>query len=119
MTSLGDLQLQKPQDVCALVMNSYEIDRIQTGQEQQSGFSALMKWMEKPVPGKDNNYNIIDTQKLDEFIDNRENPHQLAKPKYQNLISSLRSIYPKRIENNAREQEKRQLTTLENAIQKI
>lgn len=119
MTSLSQIQLKTPQELFALISNHLEIQKLkdptQRKREEKSEFwiSILLKFLEKNIPGETSEFNIIDIKKLEPLINNMTDPNILKKPEYSKLISSIKNLYPRVIEDNAREKEKSRLKALE------
>ena len=105
MTSLSQIQLKTPQDLFALISNHLEIQKLkdptQRKREEKSEFwiSILLKFLEKNIPGESSEFNIIDIKKLEPLINNLTDPNILKKHEYSKLISSIKNLYPKKIEN--------------------
>lgn len=105
MTSLSQIQLKTPQELFALISNHLEIQKLkdppQRKREEKSEFwiSILLKFLEKNIPGESSEFNIIDIKKLEPLINNLTDPNILKKPEYSKLISSIKNLYPKKIED--------------------
>ena len=105
MTSLSQIQLKTPQDLFALISNHLEIQKLKDPtkrtRDEKSEFwiSILLKFLEKNIPGESSEFNIIDIKKLEPLINNLTDPNILKKHEYSKLISSIKSLYPKKIEN--------------------
>jgi len=119
MTSLSQIQLKTPQELFALISNHLEIQKLkdptQRKREEKSEFwiSILLKFLEKNIPGESSEFNIIDIKKLEPLINNLTDPNILKKPEYSKLISSIKNLYPRVIEANARKKEEFELNALE------
>ena len=119
MTSLSQIQLKTPQELFALISNHLEIQKLkdptQRKREEKSDFwiSILLKFLEKNIPGESSEFNIIDIKKLEPLINNLTDPNILKKPEYSKLISSIKNLYPRVIEANARKKEEFELNALE------
>lgn len=119
MTSLSQIQLKTPQELFALISNHLEIQKLkdptQRKREEKSEFwiSILLKFLEKNIPGESSEFNIIDIKKLEPLINNMTDPNILKKPEYSKLISSIKNLYPRVIEANARKKEEFELNALE------
>lgn len=113
MTSLSQIQLKTPQELFALISNHLEIQKLkdptQRKREEKSEFwiSILLKFLEKNIPGESSEFNIIDLKKLEPLINNMTDPNILKKPEYNNLISSIKNLYPKKIEEQRRKLDER------------
>lgn len=105
MTSLSQIQLKTPQELFALISNHLEIQKLkdptQRKREEKSEFwiSILLKFLEKNIPEESSEFNIIDIKKLEPLINNLTDPNILKKPEYSKLISSIKNLYPKKIED--------------------
>lgn len=105
MTSLSQIQLKTPQDLFALISNHLEIQKLKDPtkrtRDEKSEFwiSILLKFLEKNIPGESSEFNIIDIKKLEPLINNLTDPNILKKHEYSKLISSIKNLYPKKIEN--------------------
>lgn len=105
MTSLSQIQLKTPQELFALISNHLEIQKLkdptQRKREEKSEFwiSILLKFLEKNIPGESSEFNIIDIKKLEPLINNLTDPNILKNPEYSKLISSIKNLYPKKIED--------------------
>lgn len=105
MTSLSQIQLKTPQDLFALISNHLEIQKLKDPtkrtRDEKSEFwiSILLKFLEKNIPGESLEFNIIDIKKLEPLINNLTDPNILKKHEYSKLISSIKNLYPKKIEN--------------------
>lgn len=105
MTSLSQIQLKTPQELFALISNHLEIQKLkdptQRKREEKSEFwiSILLKFLEKNISGESSEFNIIDIKKLEPLINNLTDPNILKKPEYSKLISSIKNLYPKKIED--------------------
>lgn len=119
MTSLSQIQLKTPQELFALISNHLEIQKLkdptQRKREEKSEFwiSILLKFLEKNIPGESSEFNIINIKKLEPLINNMTDPNILKKPEYSKLISSIKNLYPRVIEANARKKEESELEALE------
>ena len=119
MTSLSQIQLKTPQELFALISNHLEIQKLkdptQRKREEKSEFwiSILLKFLEKNIPGESSEFNIIDLKKLEPLINNLTDPNILKKHEYSKLISSIKNLYPRVIEANARKKEESELEALE------
>ena len=113
MTSLSQIQLKTPQELFALISNHLEIQKLkdptQRKREEKSDFwiSILLKFLEKNIPGESSEFNIIDIKKLEPLINNMTDPNILKKPEYNNLMSSIKNLYPKKIEEQRRKLDER------------
>ena len=125
MTSLSQIQLKTPQDLFALISNHLEIQKLkdptQRKREEKSEFwiSILVKFLEKNIPGELSEFNIIDIKKLEPLINNMTDPNILKKPEYSKLISSIKNLYPRMIEDNARKKERSELEDLKYKLEAL
>lgn len=125
MTSLSQIQLKTPQELFALISNHLEIQKLkdptQRKREEKSEFwiSILLKFLEKNIPGESSEFNIIDIKKLEPLINNMTDPNILKKPEYSKLISSIKNLYPRMIEDNARKKERYELEDLKYKLEAL
>lgn len=125
MTSLSQIQLKTSQDLFALISNHLEIQKLkdptQRKREEKSEFwiSILLKFLEKNIPGESSEFNIIDIKKLEPLINNMTDPNILKKPEYSKLISSIKNLYPRMIEDNARKKERYELEDLKYKLEAL
>ena len=111
-THMNQLALDTPQNLLVLLSNQDELNKLadpnlrkNTNQnpeiaQQKTEFwlSILFKFLEKPIEWKWSEFNILDLQKLDLLINNLSDPNILKKTEYNNLMSSIKNLYPKKIE---------------------
>lgn len=122
MTSLSQIQLKTPQDLFALISNHLEIQKLKDptkrARDEKSEFwiSILLKFLEKNIPGESSEFNITDIKKLEPLINNLTDPNILKKPEYSKLISSIKNLYPKKIEEQRSEVDKKRANEILNEI---
>lgn len=105
MTSLDQLKINSPQDLFTLITNQLELQKLKNPSERKKDekaefwLSILLKFFEKSLEGKGSDFKILDLQKIEPLINNLTDPNILKKPEYSKLISSIKNLYPKKIED--------------------
>lgn len=88
---------------------------------QQFGIGKLFARLSKPMPGKDEHYNIIDMQKLNLLLEYQESPEILRNPEhwksYAELLKNTIDPYRKRAENQEQNIAQQQAQQAYNTIQ--
>lgn len=88
---------------------------------QQFGVGKLFARLSKPMPGKDEHYNIIDMQKLNLLLEYQESPEILRNPEhwksYAELLKNTIDPYRKRAENQEQNIAQQQAQQAYNTIQ--